>query len=512
MATLQPLIFNKANQNFESGPLDFVGQGLCFRIHIKNFDIVSEIFGPACAHQMLASVCGSLQELDARQINELEARPIADGWIDVFIGADRSDWRLLVEGHCTAIAATPINLAGGLILPVLSLDFDRGGGAVHNCDARLPRVGRDAAQVDGQICPKPQLDPSLYVADMAAATSLLTAIRSPARLAWQPVRHADDPLRVLYRKGSMHLVDRHGEVTCLDDHILSAERIGVSPAIDCCLVSRVLDELEASPEACLGVAISACSAVAGFWWEDVFARLERNRSLAPRLFIELRGTAPFHPIGKVAVFVDRLRRLGCKIVLGDFGVGFGSLRSLLALRADVIKIDAFFLHRASRSDRDRQAFLHLAGLAMSMAPDVVVEGVDTTEQAALAREAGILWQEGRHHGLPSICRPRPTTGHEQGQAFTPKRLNSLSNAPPSLQEQPEGTENRICDQAYTEEAISWFTNHGKFRHDAVLYDHSEFPDYCDSDRKYNLFQSLLFVIPISLIIWAGIIGMIYSAF
>jgi EAL domain-containing protein (putative c-di-GMP-specific phosphodiesterase class I) len=420
LSAIQTSCFEKMNQYSEGGYLKYFGHGLRFTIHIKNFDIVSEILGPACADQMLTSVCSSLQELEARQINKLEVRPTVDGSIDVFIDAGRSECRLLVQGHCAVIAATPINLAGRLMLPVLSLDFDRGEGGVDDCDARLPRVEQDGAQGGVQMLAKPQLAPSLYEADMAAATSLLKAIRYPARLAWQPVRHADDPLRVLYRKGAMHLLDHHGVVTCFDDHVLSSERIGASPAIDCCLVSRVLDELEASPAACLGVAISASSAIADFWWEEIFARLERNRLLGPRLFLELRGTAPFHPIGKVTVFVDGLRRLGCKIAIGDFGVGFGSIRSLLALRADVIKIDAFFLHRASRSDGDRQAFLHLAGLAMSLAPDVVAEGVDTTEQAALAREAGVFWQEGRHHGLQSICRPWPTNGHEQGRHSLPK--------------------------------------------------------------------------------------------
>lgn len=421
LSATQPPYFEYGKQYSEGGYLKYSGQRLRCTILIKNFDVVSEIFGPAFANQMLTSVCSSLQELGARQNNKLEVRPTAGGSIDVLFDVDHSEGRPLVKGLCAAIAATPINLAGRLILPVLSLDFDRVEGVVHDYDARLPQVRRSGAQVGGQMLAKPQLAPSLYETDMAAATSLLKAIRYPARLAWQPVRHAEDPLRVLYRKGSVHLVDNDGVVTCFDDHVLSAERIGASPAIDCCLVSRVLDELEASPTACLGVAISACSAVADFWWDEVFARLESNHLLGPRLFIELRGTAPFHPIGKVAVFVDGLRRLGCKIALGDFGVGFGSIRSLLALRADVIKIDAFFLRRASLSESDRQAFLHLAGLAMSLAPDVVVEGVDTTEQAALAREAGVLWQEGRHHGLPSICRPWSTSGPEQGQAFTPKR-------------------------------------------------------------------------------------------
>jgi hypothetical protein len=88
----------------------------------------------------------------------------------------------------------------------------------------------------------------------------------------------------------------------------------------------------------------------------------------------------------------------------------------------------------------------------------------------------------------------------------------MSNAPSSLHEQAERFEDRICDQVSDEDLVSWFTNHGKLINDADLYGHSEFIDKHDDGRKYNFFQGLLIVMPISLLLWAGIIIMIMSIF
>lgn len=87
----------------------------------------------------------------------------------------------------------------------------------------------------------------------------------------------------------------------------------------------------------------------------------------------------------------------------------------------------------------------------------------------------------------------------------------MSNAHPSLHEQPEGLEDLPCDQVSVEGAVSWFTNHGNLGHGKAPYEDNEFIDDCDSDRKYNFFQGLLLVLPISLLLWVGIIFMILGA-
>lgn len=371
------------------------------------------------------AVCDALRRLEGDGITAVHVRSGLGGMIDATFITDGRDCGLLVQACCVTIAATPVDIEGAPILPVLRFtcgpagnDVDWASPSPLSSDKYLIGSGLDQSLAGySAVMPTP-VNPEAYKADMVSAAALLEEVRrNTAQIAWQPVRHADNQIEVLYRESSIHRVDHWGFATSLTDGILAVERIGSSPALDCYVASRVIDELQASPEACLGVTISARSAVMDFWWTEILARLSEDRSLGPRLFIELSGTAPFPPTAEVVAFVDRLRCLGCAIVLGNFGTGFSSIRSVLAFRPSAIKIDALFLHQAARSCKDRAAFLHLAGLAHALAPVVVLEGVDTSEHFALANQAGVLWQKGRLHGEASITRAWKTKTPRLGEAL-----------------------------------------------------------------------------------------------
>jgi len=360
---------------------------------------------------MLADVCRSLRSIRGDKFIDVQIRQVADGLIDAVFVADRPDCDLLVHACCVVIATRPIDICGISILPVLSFaspsDYsDREAcGQIGISDSEPPDATSKGEQGNFGALSAFSGYAGSYSSEMAAAGALLGVIgANAAHLAWQPVRHADDRFGVLYEECVIHVLDHDGFMPCLNDQVLAVERIGASPALDCYTVSRAIDELRVFSDACLGVSISSLSASLGFWWTEVFARLADDRAIANRLFIEIKATAPFPPFGNVVAFVDHMRRLGCKIILGDFGVGFSSIRSIIALRPDAIKIDPFFLHRASRSEKDREVFFSLTRLATTLTTGVIVMGVDTAEQAAMAREAGALWQQGRYHGSARFSR------------------------------------------------------------------------------------------------------------
>jgi EAL domain-containing protein (putative c-di-GMP-specific phosphodiesterase class I) len=101
--------------------------------------------------------------------------------------------------------------------------------------------------------------------------------------------------------------------------------------------------------------------------------------------------------------------LGCSIAVDDFGAGRASVIQLSFLAVDIVKIDGNFIRGASRSDQGYATFLRLMQLGMSLAPTVIVEGVETAHQANLACEAGANWLQGYQFGRPSASRPLPMT-------------------------------------------------------------------------------------------------------
>lgn len=82
----------------------------------------------------------------------------------------------------------------------------------------------------------------------------------------------------------------------------------------------------------------------------------------------------------------------------------GRDRDAALLRPDAVKVDAFYLKRASKTETDRRTYDHLVGLAATLAGTVIAKGVESAEDSELACDAGAYWQQGDHQGAPSLGR------------------------------------------------------------------------------------------------------------
>jgi diguanylate cyclase (GGDEF)-like protein len=107
--------------------------------------------------------------------------------------------------------------------------------------------------------------------------------------------------------------------------------------------------------------------------------------------------------GALAVVIDsleRLRRLGVRIALDDFGAGYSSLTYLRDLPLDTLKIDQSFLLAAQPGNRSAVLFGAISAMGHSLGLRVVAEGVETEERYAVAREAGCDLAQGYLFGAP----------------------------------------------------------------------------------------------------------------
>jgi diguanylate cyclase (GGDEF)-like protein/PAS domain S-box-containing protein len=92
--------------------------------------------------------------------------------------------------------------------------------------------------------------------------------------------------------------------------------------------------------------------------------------------------------------LHRLRALGVRIAIDDFGTGHSSLSRLLDFPFDCIKVDKSFVAGLGTDDRSSALVRSIATLARSLNVAAVAEGVETREQALLARHDGISQIQG----------------------------------------------------------------------------------------------------------------------
>jgi diguanylate cyclase (GGDEF)-like protein len=92
--------------------------------------------------------------------------------------------------------------------------------------------------------------------------------------------------------------------------------------------------------------------------------------------------------------LHRLRGLGVRISIDDFGTGHSSLSRLLDFPFDSIKVDKSFVAGLGHDDKAGALVRSIAALARSLNVTAVAEGVETQEQALLARHDGFSQIQG----------------------------------------------------------------------------------------------------------------------
>jgi EAL domain-containing protein (putative c-di-GMP-specific phosphodiesterase class I) len=102
-----------------------------------------------------------------------------------------------------------------------------------------------------------------------------------------------------------------------------------------------------------------------------------------------------------------LRLRGAQIAIDDAGAGFASLRHVLNLQPDIIKLDGSWAAEIE-ADAVRRALVGaVVGFARDLDASVVAEAIETEGQAAVLRDLGVDCGQGYHFGRPGRIEPVP---------------------------------------------------------------------------------------------------------
>jgi diguanylate cyclase (GGDEF)-like protein len=196
-----------------------------------------------------------------------------------------------------------------------------------------------------------------------------------------------------------------GSLIAVNEVVPRAERLGLVRLIDHRVLELVLAELVEAPALRASLNVSAASTVDPDWWAALGAMLRAHAGVGERLMVEITETAAIHDLDETRGFVARVKDLGCRIAIDDFGAGYTSFRNLRKLAVDVVKIDGSFVQNLTRSEDDR-AFVHaLIDLARRLGLETVAEWVQDEEAAAILAAWGCDYLQGALVGLASTERP-----------------------------------------------------------------------------------------------------------
>jgi diguanylate cyclase (GGDEF)-like protein len=134
--------------------------------------------------------------------------------------------------------------------------------------------------------------------------------------------------------------------------------------------------------------------------ETVEAILQESGLEGSRLTLDVTETVYVKTLEVNTTVMDRLRRLGVRISIDDFGMGYSSLSYLKRLPADILKVDKSFVGGLKEDGADTAIVRMIIELAHTLGVEVIAEGVETGEQAALLEEMGCDFGQGFYFSKP----------------------------------------------------------------------------------------------------------------
>jgi diguanylate cyclase (GGDEF)-like protein len=196
-----------------------------------------------------------------------------------------------------------------------------------------------------------------------------------------------------------------GQVLLAPDIVPVAEKLGLIRLVDHRVLELVVAELAASPDVHLSLNISPDTTMDPDWWASIESLMRAHPGAAERLIVEITETVAIQDIDDLRGFVTRLKNFGSRIAIDDFGAGYTSFRNLRKLGVDIVKIDGAFVQNIARSADDRAFVQTLIDLARRLDIKTVAEWVQDDESAAMLRDWGCDYIQGRLIGLASSRRP-----------------------------------------------------------------------------------------------------------
>ena len=141
-----------------------------------------------------------------------------------------------------------------------------------------------------------------------------------------------------------------------------------------------------------------------------------------RLELEITEGVLIEDFDRGLALLRRLKALGVRISMDDFGSGYSSLSYLQAFPFDKIKIDRAFVMNLGRNPQSASIVRAVIGLGHGLEMSIVAEGVETQEQLGFLAEEGCDAVQGYFIGRPlPIGQYATLVGRSGGNVAAPAR-------------------------------------------------------------------------------------------
>jgi diguanylate cyclase (GGDEF)-like protein/PAS domain S-box-containing protein len=372
-------------------------------LDLDHFKYVNDSLGHRVGDRVIAHVGALLSE--RLRSTDIVARLGGDEFAIVLPHVDAQRARLLAATLVSAIEERPFEhgedqytLSGSAGVVMLDAHTACAEDAMVNADLALydaKRRGRNRVAV---YSPQTRRDAA---AGLSWSQRLKHALSHDGfELVAQPIVDLADGQTVIHEL-LIRMRAEDGTLIAPADFLPAAERFGQLPAIDRWVIARAAGLACEQPGRCLAVNLAAKTIAEPGLVGYIAAQLSACGADPGDLIFELSESDVIANLVHAQETCARLRELGARVALDDFGSGFSSFSYVKALDVDLLKIDGQFVRELASNRVDRlvvQAILHVAG---GMGLPTVAEYVVDETVAQTLRKLGVDYGQGFHFGKPA---------------------------------------------------------------------------------------------------------------
>lgn len=205
----------------------------------------------------------------------------------------------------------------------------------------------------------------------------------------------------------IRMLDEKGELIPPGAFLPAAERYNLMTKIDKWVVVNAFNALTKNPNfqqqlSFICINISGLSLANESFLDFVIQQLQEHKVEGKKICFEVTETAAISNISRATEFITKLKQLGCRFALDDFGSGLSSFGYLKNLAVDYIKIDGMFVKDMVDDPIDHAMVKSINDIGHVMGKKSIAEFVESDEIKNRLIDLGVDFAQGY-----AIHKPQP---------------------------------------------------------------------------------------------------------
>ena len=384
--------------------------GVLLLIDIDHLKLVNDTAGHAAGDQIIVQIAGMLKRASREQ--DFVARVSGDEFAVAYPGMDEAMGLEKARELLDRIGRLKPRYGGRSLNVSASIGvvtFPAQGKAPVELLAKAD-AAMSAAKRNGRNCVRSYNETDMMREEMdnqlVWKDRLLDALdRDELVLAFQPIvaiaAGTTSHYEVLVR-----MREGNGKLVPPGKFIPAAEQFGLIQRVDRQVLTKAIRYLADLPAEMAHTAFSINLSGMSVGSQEMYECIEREvreSGVDPaRITFEITETAACEQLSSAMEFIQKIRQLGCRISLDDFGVGFSSFSYLKHLRADILKIDGSFIRDIHNNNADQLFVKALVDVARGMGMRTIAEFVENEQVYDRVSSLGVDYVQGYYLGKPQL--------------------------------------------------------------------------------------------------------------